>query len=112
MPNLDEILTASWRTYPAVVLIGAGLWLVVQGLLVRRAIPRGLRDPHRALEVARSFRVGIAGLCLLGWAVGWIWSSGWVVAIAFIILGEEMLETSTMIATLREGIARAEATSR
>lgn len=106
MPNFEEILTASWRAYPAIALVAAGLWLCVRGMGLHRAIVSGARDPHRALEVARSFRVGIAGLCFIGGAVGWSLSMGWVVIVALIILGEEMLETSTMIAALRDGVAR------
>ncbi len=106
MPSMEEILTSSWRLYPSLLLIAGGLWLCVRGLRLHGAVTPEMRDPRRALEVARSFRVGIAGLCLIGWAVGWILSTGWVVIVAFIILGEEMLETSTMIAALRDGVAR------
>lgn len=106
MDSFEEILTASWRVYPVIALIAAGVWFCVRGLSLRRAIPKTMRDPHRALEVARGFRVGIAGLCFIGGALGWFFSMGWVVIVALIILGEEMLETSTMIATLRDGVAR------
>lgn len=111
MPSVDEILIASWRIYPVLLLTGAGTGLCVRGICLHRGIPPDLRDPRRALEVARSFRTGIAGACLLGWAVGWWLSIGWVVFVAFIVLGEEMLETSTMIAALRGGIAREKAPS-
>jgi len=76
---------------------------------MRRGVERELRDPHRALRVARSFRIAILGGCLIGWAVGWMLSMGWIVVVACIILGEEMLETSTMIAALRAGVARSDA---
>lgn len=103
MLGIDEILTASWRVYPSWLLLLGGVWLGRRGLALHRSVPPELRDPHRALQIARSFRLGIAGLCLIGWAVGWLWSIGWIVVVSFIILGEEMLETSTMIAALRAG---------
>lgn len=112
MPSIDELLIASWRVYPSWLLIGLGVWLSLRGVTIHRAVPTGMRDPHRALQVARSFRIGIAGLCLIGWAVGWLLSMGWVVFVSFIILGEEMLETSTMIATLRDGVARERAAAK
>ncbi len=111
MPSAEEILTAAWRIWPAWLLIVVGGWLCVRALRVRRSLSPGMRDPHRALVVARGFRIGIAGLCLIGWAVGWLLSVGWVVVVALIILGEEMLETSTMIAALRDGVARARTAS-
>lgn len=111
MPSLEEVLIAPWRVYPAWLLIACGVWLSVRGLMIYRSLEPDLRDPHRALQIARSFRVGIAGLCFIGWAVGWMLSMGFVIVLAFIILGEEMLETSTMIATLRDGVARADAAS-
>jgi hypothetical protein len=64
------------------------------------------RDPERALAVARSFRTGIAGLCCMAFAIGWVAGLGWLVILALIVLGEEMLETSVMVAALEDGRRR------
>ncbi len=65
---------------------------------------RRLRDPHRALGVARGIRLGIFGLCAVALAVGWAFAIDWVVFLALIILGEEMLEATVVIAALRDGV--------
>jgi len=103
---MEAFLELSWRLYPASALAVGGTLLVVRGVRDFLRARRHARDPERALLVARSFRVAIMGLCLTVFAGAWIAGLGWLVAISLIVLGEEMLETSVMVAALRDGAER------
>ena len=108
---MEAFLELSWRLYPATALALAGTLLVVRGVRAFLRARRHTRDPERALLVARSFRVAIMGLCFCVFAAAWIAQLGWLLAIALIVLGEEMLETSVMLAALSDGARRASAPS-
>lgn len=103
---MESILTLSWRVWPATLLALAGVTLLVRGVRALPAARATSRDPERALAVARSLRTGIAGLCLTVLAIGWIAGAGWLAVLALIVLGEEMLETSVMVAALEDGRRR------
>lgn len=100
---MEALLTTPWRTGPAWLLVLLGAWLVARAVRRWRGLPAELRDPARALAIARSGRRIILGLCVIGFGIGWMLSTEWVVLLALVILGEEMLETSTMILALRRG---------
>ena len=106
---MDELLEATWRVYPATMLIMAGLGIFLWSLREGREAKRSTQDPDRAWHVARGFRTAIFGLCAVGIGVGWIWQASWVVFIALIILAEEMWETSVMVETLQKGRAERDA---
>ncbi|WP_421864003.1 hypothetical protein [Parvibaculum sp.] len=108
---MEAFLELSWRLYPATGLALAGALLVVRGVRAFLRARRHARDPERALLVARSFRVAIMGLCFGVFAAAWIAQLGWLLAISLIVLGEEMLETSVMVAALRDGARRERAAS-
>jgi len=97
---MAALLTAPWRIYPACLLLALGCLLVAAGIRRWRSIGKGVRDPERALTIARSFRIGILGLTVCALGVGWLYSLSWVVALALIIAGEALLETTTMIMAL------------
>lgn len=103
------ILMLSWRAWPAALLALAGVMLIVRGVRAFVAARATSRDPERALAVARSLRAGIAGLCLTVLAIGWLAGIGWLVLVALIVLGEEMLETSVMVAAPEDGRRRTSA---
>src|SRR5262245_19305830 len=98
---MEELLTSTWRFWPAWLLVFAGIALLVRGIRRWRALPPGLRDPARALAIARSGRIIILGLGVIALGTGWLLSIGAVVLLALVFIGEEMLETSTMILALR-----------
>jgi hypothetical protein len=100
---MDALLELSWRLYPALALALGGAWLIVRALRSFGRSRRYAQDPERALLVARSFRIGILGLCACVFAAAWIWQVGWLAVVALIVLGEEMLETSVMVAALEDG---------
>jgi hypothetical protein len=107
---MEALLLAPWRTVPAVLLVAAGLVIFLRGIRALGAARTDARDPERALLVARAFRVWIMGLCLLVLGGAWLAGVGWLAVIALIVLGEEMLETSVMVAALRDGARRDAAT--
>ncbi len=100
---MTEALEASWRVYPAASMIGGGLLFAL--FSARRAIARsaGLRDPFRALELMTGFRLCVVGLATAGFGAAWMWSIGWLAGLAAVIAGEELLESSFVIAAVRNG---------
>ncbi len=104
--HVEAILMLSWRAWPAALLALGGALLLVRGVRAFVAARATWRDPERALAVARSLRTGIAGICIVVLAIGWVAGLGWLAILALIVLGEEMLETSVMVAALEDGRRR------
>lgn len=109
---MDALVTLSWRVYPAWVLIAIGLsisvWGVGRGIAAAHNEPR---DPGRALAILRGFRVGVVGLAMAGIGAAWCWHLGWLLGLSLIIGGEELLESTVVIAALRRGAAHGVATA-
>lgn len=103
MEGLSEI---GWCFHPAAAVVAAGVVFAIFG--VRRGLvrARGVADPRRALELMVGFRLAVVGLAAAGFGVAWMWSIGWLAALAAIIGGEELLESSFVIATVRNGPER------
>jgi hypothetical protein len=99
--DLTIIVGASWREYPAAALAVAGLVLLGKGLWFGFAGSRGLLHERDALGWMRGFRLAVVGLCLVGIAVAWVWQVLWLFVAAAAIMGEELLETSVIIETLK-----------
>ncbi len=94
---------ASWRVYPATMIIVAGTVFAVRSVARCRSRAIGLRDPWRALELMRGFRLSVIGLSIASFGAAWLWSIGWLAVLAAIIGGEELLESSVAIAAIRNG---------
>lgn len=97
-----DALGATWRIYPAVALVVAGA--ILAAWAVWREWPRlrlPVTDRRKALGLACWLRTTIAGLALVAVGAGWLGRHTGVVGVALVILGEEMLETSVVIAALR-----------
>ena len=99
---MESIVEASWRIYPAAILVGTG---VVVGLLGAKRIARFGRTPNGDREkptvYASGLRLFFIGFALPGLAAGWITHQPVLLAIAFGIGGAEILETSVVLWTLR-----------
>ena len=103
---MAEILTSSWRIYPAAALVLLGTGLVVVGL---GAGPSGARQqggPARALGYLYVFRRVVVGLALVGAGVAWAWQVPWLLAACVCIGIGELLESSYYIGVLRWGQRR------
>lgn len=91
--------------HPAVGLIAVGVTIAVasisRGVAAAR---RARRDPPRALALLCGFRAAILGLALAGIGAAWCWQLDWLLALALIIGGEEVLESSVVIAALRSSM--------
>lgn len=100
---MEALIEAGWRVYPAGAIVAGGVTFAIFGVRrgMRRA--RGLADPRRALELMVGFRLAVVGLAVAGFGVAWMWSIGWLGALSAIIGGEELLESSFVIATVRNG---------
>ena len=101
---MDWLVELSWRAYPAAVLMAAGVVVAVRS--VRRGLRRAQRagrDPMRALALLQGFRAGIVGLSLVGIGAAWCWQLGWLLGLPLIIGGEELLESTVVIAALKAG---------
>jgi hypothetical protein len=100
---LEAIWTLSWRAWPAALVSGVGLWLVVYGILRERpGIRLPVSDPHKGVALVRALRSVLVGLALAGIGIAWTWHLPCVLGLCCIIGGEEALETSVVIAALRD----------
>lgn len=101
---MDALLTLSWRAYPAGGLVAIGLAVAVWGAYhgVSTA-QREARDPRRALALLQGFRTSVIGLALAGIGAAWCWEIGWLFGLSIIIGGEELLESTVVIAALCQG---------
>ncbi len=101
---LGGFIEPSWHAYPAAALLILGLamtvWSLHWGATTAR---RQLRDPGRALGIVQGFRMGIIGLSLAGIAAAWLWHLQALLVLSLIIGGEELLESSVIIAALKRG---------
>jgi hypothetical protein len=99
--DVTNIVGASWRAYPAAALAVTGLVLLGKGLWFGFDGSRGLLRDRDALGWMRGFRLAVVGLCLAGIAVAWVGQVLWLFVAAAAIMGEELLETSVIIETLK-----------
>lgn len=100
---MRELAELSWRAYPAVVLMAAGLLLAAGGIRTGYASwALGVNHPEKGLRWMLGFRRALIGLALMGIGAAWWWQLGWLLALALIIGGEEILESSICIFALRE----------
>ena len=76
------------------------IWSVHHGLLAAR---HEARDPRRALALLRGFRGGIVGLAIAGLGARLVLATEWLLGLSLIIGGEELLESTVVIAALRQG---------
>ena len=99
--DVTTISEAPWRVYPAVTLVLGGLTLLAKGLWFGFAGTQGVLRDRDALGWMRGFRLAVVGLCLVGIGVAWAGQVFWLFVASMGILGEEMLETSVIIETLK-----------
>lgn len=101
---MNELFDASWRIYPAVVLLLVGVLISLRGFEAEvRAFRTAPGDPATPLAMMRGFRRGIVGFAVAGLAAAWLWQLGWLAILAGIITGEELLESSLVVFGLTRG---------
>jgi len=101
---MEALVTASWQSYAAWVLIVAGTPLLAAGLAIELdGITRPLRDPAKVITWVRGFRLSMIGLALAGAGAGWLFDQTWVIVLSLAIGGEETLESSIMHFALTRG---------
>jgi hypothetical protein len=98
---MNELVTLSWRAYPAACLLAAGALLAFVSAYRAVARARRVGDPRRALAIMLGFRACIVGLAVAAIGAAWWWQIGWLFGLALVIAGEELLESSVVIAALK-----------
>ena len=98
---MTEVVHLSWRAYPAALLMIAGLALAFWSAGRATVRARQSRDPRRALAILLGFRAAIVGLALAAIGAAWWWQIGWLFGLALVIAGEELLESTVVIAALK-----------
>lgn len=99
-----ELLSGDWRVFPATLLLIGGVLLASYGFaLVYRAIHGQPRfGPANSLILLRGFRIAVIGIAIANVGAAWMWLVLWPLVFALVFIGEEMLEISFMIATVRQ----------
>lgn len=101
---MDAIIDLSWRMYPALALMAAGLALATLGTRHGvHGIALPVRDPSKILTIMTGFRLAVIGLAVAAIAAAWAWHILWLLVLALAIGGEETLESSIHIFALTKG---------
>lgn len=99
---IDLLYDASWRGYPAAALVLAGLVIIGQSMM-RRDQGATMRTRAGELRWVQGFRLSMLGLAFVGTGLAWAWQVPWLVIASLAIAGEEILESSVMIAAWKRG---------
>jgi hypothetical protein len=104
MAFLTALLTAPWRTGPALALAALGVLVLVRAIYRERGdLKRPPTDPGLGFALARALRGTLGGLSLVGMGLGWLYAIGSLVVVSALIGLEELLEISSVIRALRAG---------
>jgi hypothetical protein len=107
---VDELLSLSWRAYPAAAVMLLGMGLVVSGVALLPTVYAGRRRKRSGFEWAFAylylFRRIVVGMALVGAGLGWAWQVPWLAAASACIGVGELLESSYYIWVLRWGQRR------
>ena len=104
---MEALTELSWRVYPATALMIICTALLVRGSrLGLGGLQPGANDPIHVITLVRGIRMSIIGLALLGLGGAWAWHLAWLLVLALVFGGEELLETSVVLFVLRRGRAR------
>jgi hypothetical protein len=101
---MDAFFEWPWRFYPATAIAVVGLWLTVRGLR-RQALARRYSETTmtKPIGLMSGFRLILLGVPLVLVSAGWVLQQEWLFWIGVVVAGEETLETSMLLAALREG---------
>lgn len=104
---MEEFFSQPWRVYPAASLIIGGLIIAFIGSkLAYGAIRIPRSGPATSLDLLRGFRFMVIGIAVAHLGAAWAWLVVWPLVFALVFIGEEMLEISFMIATVRRSRRR------
>jgi hypothetical protein len=108
LPSWEALLTASWRVYPAVALVVAGVVVAARRIYrERRELHRPPSDPGLGFALTRALRGTLAGAALAGMGLGWLYALSSLVIVSALIWLEEMLEISSVLRVIRADRRRA-----
>jgi hypothetical protein len=89
------------------VLLAGGAGVAAAGVIRQRAgLRRPVTDPAMGVALIRVLRSAVAGLGLAGLGIGWLWNLPPVAGLLLVIAGEELLETSVVLAATQKPIAQ------
>ena len=101
---LDAFVELSWRAYPGGAMLALGIAAIVYGVATGlRGWAAPAQDRGKPAVFVAGLRAAILGTALAGLAGAWIWQQVWLLALALIFGGEELVETSAVLFVLRRG---------
>jgi hypothetical protein len=101
---MEWLVDASWREYPAaVVMLAGGIVALIGARCQADGITRPISDPAKAITWMRGFRQTVLGLAVLGTAAAWLWQAPWLLALSLIIGAGEIFESSLDVWALTKG---------
>jgi hypothetical protein len=104
---METLWELSWRAYPAAALIVLGAGIVVRGIWrQRRGIGLPVTRAAKGAAMTRALRSVLTGLATVGIGVAWLAHLDLLLMVALVIGGEELLETSVVIAALDDAERR------
>lgn len=104
VPVMDTVIAILAHPVPTTALLALGGFATWHGVrLGAAACAPGLRGLLRTMFLARGLRLAMLGLCTIAVAVGAVAGSSSTIGVAMVIAGEEMLEITAVLATLRWG---------
>ena len=99
---MEALVDASWRIYPAIVLIAVGTVLWSFGTrMAFRGLGRPMSDLTRMQTFVQGFRIAVIGITVVGLGISWNWHVTWLFVLSLVFGGEEILESTVHLAILR-----------
>ena len=101
---MDALVDLSWRAYPGGAIMAAGVAMLIWGLA---GVARGERLPFidrtKPIVWVSGLRMVLVGMAIAAFGGAWIWQQLWLLILALVIGGEELVETSIVLFVLRWG---------
>ncbi len=101
---METLVDLSWRAYPASLIIALGGTVLARGLVTVFATARiAASDRGKPISLVTGIRLALVGGAIVALGAAWLWQQLWLFILALAIGGEELLETSVVLYTLRRG---------
>ena len=98
---MQDIMTIALQVLPYLPIVAGGyLFWIGLSAWIRGSRQNG-EPGGRLLGMMRGFRVGIIGLALAGIGIWLLTGQTWVLVVSLAVGGEELLESSFIISTIR-----------
>ncbi len=86
------------------MLMTVGIALLAHGAMsLINSVRIPIQDSAKPIALVSGLRFVLVGMAVAGLGGAWIWQQVWLLALALVIGGEELLETSFVLFVLRRG---------